>query len=162
MAGVQPPFSAGKSGLFCEHEADDAEALNRYRLTHNDREYRPLIRRLNKSPTVDGQEDGDKEMLHLDVEKWRLHVERLMASAKSMERQKREYERKRDETGKLAAIVSGGKLTSVSQTEALRAKLAEETALLQAKQTERARRMKCDEVARKITARGKTRVELDA
>lgn len=33
---------------------------------------------------------------------------------------------------------------------------------MQAKQTERARRMKCDEVARKITARGKTRAELDA
>lgn len=53
-------------------------------------------------------------------------------------------------------------LTTVSQTNALREKLAEETALLHAKQTERARRMKCDEVARKIQARGKTRVELDA
>lgn len=99
MAGVQPPFSAGKLAPFCREKADDAEALNRYRLTHNDREYRPLIRRLNKAPAVDEQEDGDKEMLHLDVEKWRLHVERLMASARSMERQKREYERKKDETG---------------------------------------------------------------
>lgn len=38
-------------------------------------------------------------MAHLEVEKWNLHVERLMASARSMERQKREYKRKKDETG---------------------------------------------------------------
>lgn len=68
-------------------------------MTHNDREYRTLIRRLNKPPAGAGEEDGDKEMAHLEVEKWNLHVERLMASARSMERQKREYERKKDETG---------------------------------------------------------------
>jgi hypothetical protein len=50
---------------------------------------------------------------------------------------------------------------AVARTEALKQTLAEEKALLVKGLAERDHRIKCDEVAKKIIARGKTRKELE-
>lgn len=51
--------------------------------------------------------------------------------------------------------------TVVARTEALKQTLAEEKAQLAHGLAERDHRVKCDEVAKKILARGKTRKELE-
>lgn len=53
------------------------------------------------------------------------------------------------------------KLTAVARTEALKQTLAEEKEQLAKGLAERDHRVKCDEVAKKIVARGKTRKELE-
>lgn len=78
-------------------------------MTHNDRDIRPLIRRLNAAGVVvEGEqpEEGEAEWLHLEIDRWLLNIERMMASTRAMDRQRREYERKRDETGKLLIYVA--------------------------------------------------------
>jgi hypothetical protein len=49
----------------------------------------------------------------------------------------------------------------VSKTDELRQTLEEEKVLLATRRRERDRMIKCDEVAAKVTARGKNRQELD-
>jgi hypothetical protein len=49
----------------------------------------------------------------------------------------------------------------VSKTEVLRQTLEEEKTLLETRRRERDRMIKCDEVAAKVTARGRNRQELD-
>lgn len=50
---------------------------------------------------------------------------------------------------------------TAAETEALKESLKADQALLQSKRRERDHLIKCDEVAAKITSRGKTRAELE-
>jgi len=87
-----------------------ADALNRYRLIHTDRDVRPVIRRLNKLPFKDlpdkTREERDEESLaierenvRLDAERWKFGIERTIASLRNLERQRDTYVRKTEETG---------------------------------------------------------------
>ncbi|RXK39003.1 hypothetical protein M231_03733 [Tremella mesenterica] len=133
------------------------DALNRFRITHSDRDIRPLVKRLHRLPLLPTQPSDDpagesentqqeKELLHLEVLKWRATIERLMGSVANLERQKQLYEKRTDETAR--------------KTEELKAILEQEKQLLQEKQLERDRQIKCDQIATRIKARGKGRQEL--
>ncbi|KAL1411136.1 hypothetical protein Q8F55_002086 [Vanrija albida] len=138
-----------------------ADALNRFRIAHPDREVKGVIRRLTRLPLLASQPlpaDGggldhaqelvyERELVRLEVDKWRLGVERTVASVRTLERQRESYLSKTEET--------------VLRTQKLRQTLEEEKVLLKKGLAERNHRVKCDEVAKKIVARGRTRKELD-
>ncbi|WOO81448.1 uncharacterized protein LOC62_03G004971 [Vanrija pseudolonga] len=139
-----------------------ADALNRYRIAHPDREVKTVIRRLTRLPLLAAQPVPDdsagldhaqelayeRELVRLEVDKWRLGVERTVVSVRTLERQRESYLSKTAET--------------VERTRKLRQTLEEEKVLLKKGLAERDHRVKCDEVAKKIVARGKTRKELEA
>lgn len=100
-----------------------SDQLNRYRLTHPDKELRWVIRRLNRLPYIDTVEaitavaaDGqapdaaalasaaadraaETELARLDLDKWRLGVDRTLASVRNFQRQRESYLRKVGEAG---------------------------------------------------------------
>lgn len=89
------------------------DALNRFRITHPDRDLRPLLRRLHRlqhsklSPNRDEsglnaddeERERERESLKLEVLKWKANVERLLGSVSNLERQRAVYLRKAEETG---------------------------------------------------------------
>ncbi|WRT69117.1 uncharacterized protein IL334_006101 [Kwoniella shivajii] len=130
------------------------DALNRFRITHSDRDLKPLIRRLHRLPLLSAsQGDGDpesepeKDLVRMELLKWRAGIERVLGSISNLERQTEAYKRQSQET--------------VSRTEQLRNALAREKEELGKKRKLREHQVKCDEVAKRINARGKTRAELD-
>ncbi|CAD6589474.1 MAG: hypothetical protein TREMPRED_005373, partial [Tremellales sp. Tagirdzhanova-0007] len=139
-----------------------SDALNRFRITHPDRDLRPLLRRLNRlshtsilrraaagpqSDDGDTEDDAGMEMLRLELMKWRVSIERIMGSVANLERQREVYRERAEET--------------VKRAEKLRGILEEEKGLLEVKRRERDWLVRCDEVAKRITARGANRAELD-
>ena len=90
-----------------------SDALNRFRITHSDRDLRPLLRRLNRLPHVTSQQRADTEsdpnadhendtgmeMLRLELMKWRVSIERVMGSVANLERQRDVYRKRAEETG---------------------------------------------------------------
>ena len=110
--------------------AHHADAINRYRITHPDRDLRPLLRRIHQLPLINGssidateQDDDTKEQNKMEVEmtrielyKWKATVERLLASARNLDRQAEKYRKGAEETGMslslpmlaLAAVSCGG------------------------------------------------------
>ncbi|WVR09019.1 hypothetical protein IAU60_006079 [Kwoniella sp. DSM 27419] len=129
------------------------DALNRYRITHSDRDLKPLLRRLHRLPLLASpQQDGpsaevERDLVRMELLKWRAGVERVMGSIANLERQTEVYRRQAQET--------------VQRTEQLRQTLAREKEELEKKRKLREHQVKCDEIAKRITARGKSRAELD-
>ncbi|WVQ93169.1 hypothetical protein IAU59_000233 [Kwoniella sp. CBS 9459] len=141
------------------------DALNRYRITHSDRDLKPLIRRIHRLPlladalsasgssTGEGHEDVnvelelERELIKMELFKWRAGVERVVGSISNLERQTEVYRRQAQAT--------------VEQTEQLRQTLAKEKEELERKKKWREHQVRCDEIARRISARGKSRAELD-
>lgn len=113
------PISTGESAPetpAIDAWADRTDALNLYRITHPDKEIRPLITRLHRlstassSKTADGDipmeepvesdEKGDEmELAKLDLLKWQRSVERIMGSVFNLQTQKMFYEEKAKQTG---------------------------------------------------------------
>jgi phosphatidylinositol glycan class S len=101
-----------------QENTDDADALNRYRITHPDKELRALLRRIYllpglgaTTPTDDegvihggtsegGEADAEmeREITRIEVLKWKASVERVMASAKNLGRQGERYRQRAEET----------------------------------------------------------------
>ncbi|BEI84382.1 hypothetical protein CcaverHIS002_0409860 [Cutaneotrichosporon cavernicola] len=141
-------MSAASSPPFSEN------ALNRFRITHPD-QTRSLARRLNRLPhlpqtNLEAKNDAETEVeiARLEAQRWKFGVERTLATVAALDRQRDEYTSKTADT--------------VSRTEELRRIIAAEKEQLAREQAERDYRMRCDDVARKIQARGKTRAELQA
>jgi chromosome segregation ATPase len=89
----------------------------------------------------------ENDLVSLELVKWKLQIERIMASSQNLQRQRASYLSKADSTR--------------LKTQELEKTLAEEKAALERKQRERGQMIKCDEVAKRIAARGRTKVELD-
>lgn len=125
------------------------DALNRFRMTHSDREVRSLVKRLNRLPVLPADDDQplEEQAARLEVDKWQFGVERHLASVRNLERQARSYESRAAQTR--------------SRNDELKATLEEEKKLLAQGMAERDQRIKCDEVAKRIQARGRTRAELE-
>ncbi|WVO22598.1 uncharacterized protein IAS62_003928 [Cryptococcus decagattii] len=128
------------------------DALNRYRITHSDRELRPLLRRLHQLPKTSSSsspEDSivERQLVYLELLKWRTGIERIIGSVGNLERQKRDYERQTRE-------IEG-------RTESMKQSLAKEEEYLEKARKLRDHRAKCDELVAKIRARSKSRNELD-
>jgi hypothetical protein len=102
-------------------------------------------------------------MIRFEMLKWKLSVERMLGSARNLERQRETYVKRAEQTGESLRVCDmqiWGWLV-VSKTDELRQTLEEEKVLLATRRRERDRMIKCDEVAAKVTARGKSRQELD-
>ncbi|WVF65490.1 hypothetical protein IAT40_000218 [Kwoniella sp. CBS 6097] len=131
------------------------DALNRFRITHSDRDLKPLIRRLHRLPLLaassslgSGEDvELEKELIKMELMKWRAGIERVIGSISNLERQTQVYRRQAQET--------------VEQTEQLRQTLAKEKEELERKKKWREHQVRCDEIARRISARGKSRADLD-
>ncbi|KAE8543552.1 hypothetical protein D1P53_000267 [Cryptococcus gattii VGV] len=128
------------------------DALNRYRITHSDRELRPLLRRLHQLPKLSSSpspEDSiaERQLVYLELLKWRTGIERIIGSVGNLERQKSDYERQTRE-------IKG-------RTESMKQLLAKEEEYLEKARKLRDHRAKCDELVAKIRARSKSRNELD-
>ena len=107
---------------------DVSDALTRYRVTHPDRDLRPLLRRLHRLPflrqhllstrlkassateltaeeteEVDDEVSLENELVRLEVMKWRAGVEKTLAGVRNLERQKEGYLRLAEETSEFAA-----------------------------------------------------------
>ena len=103
-------------------------------------------------------------MCKLELIKWRAGIERIMGSVANLKRQREVYLKRAEDTGELrhaALIVIQLTRYSVKRTEELRATLEGEKVLLARRRRERDEQIKCDEIAAKITVKGKTRKELD-
>ncbi|GMK57139.1 hypothetical protein CspeluHIS016_0309790 [Cutaneotrichosporon spelunceum] len=129
-------------------------ALNRFRLTHPD-QTRNLVRRLNRIPhlpqaDLDEKNDAaaEVEIARLEAQRWRFGVERTLATVAALDRQRDEYTRKAADT--------------IARAQELQRTIAAEKEQLAREQAERDYRMRCDDVAKRIQARGKTRAELQA
>ncbi|CAK9779953.1 hypothetical protein CC85DRAFT_304273 [Cutaneotrichosporon oleaginosum] len=129
-------------------------ALNRFRITHAD-QTRALARRLNRLPhlpqtELEAKDDAaaEAEIARLEAQRWQFGVERTFASVQALDRQRDEYARKTADT--------------VARTEEIQRIILEEKQQLAREQTERDYRMRCDDVAKKILARGKSRADLEA
>ncbi|WWD21251.1 hypothetical protein CI109_105735 [Kwoniella shandongensis] len=141
------------------------DALNRYRITHSDRELKPLLRRLHRLPHLPAPDDYastsdsethddviasaavERETMRMELIKWKIGVERVMGSVGNLERQKERYRKRAEET--------------VQRTQQLRQTLAQEKEELERKRRLRDHQVKCDEVAARIASRGKSRAALD-
>lgn len=98
------------------------DALNRFRITHSDRDLRPLLRRLHRfphlrtippgpnAPSEEGADeppighsepdvDRERDMIRMELLKWRAGVERMLGSVRNLERQRATYVRRAAETG---------------------------------------------------------------
>ena len=124
------PLSEGKRSHMSTINPTDrsTDALNRFRITHSDRELRPLLRRLHRLPMLATQNEAspgeaaiEVEMAKLELLKWKVGVERIMGSVANLQRQKEVYERRAAETGQLSPQkICAIKLTSNIQCERLR------------------------------------------
>ena len=103
-----------------------SDALNRFRITHPDRDLRPLLRRLNRlshtsilrraaagpqSDDGDTEDDAGMEMLRLELMKWRVSIERIMGSVANLERQREVYRERAEETGEISSMFKDRALT---------------------------------------------------
>ena len=90
----------------------NTDSMIRYRLIHPDKETRPFAKRLHRyaaasslaSSSTSGSdaEDGlshDRDMIRLETLKWKLSVERMLGSARNLERQREAYVKRAEETG---------------------------------------------------------------
>lgn len=128
------------------------DALNRYRITHSDRELRPLLRRLHQLPKLSSspspeESTTERQLIYLELLKWRTGIERIIGSVGNLEKQKSDYERQTKE-------IKG-------RTESMKQLLAKEEEYLGKARKLRDHRVKCDELAAKIRARSRSRSELD-
>ena len=103
------------------------DSLNRFRITHPDRDLRPLVRRLHRlphlasasqsndqdqNPDQDAHANGafdvetEREMVRLELLKWRAGVERVMASVGNLQRQRETYFSRAQATGESSSIAS--------------------------------------------------------
>ncbi|WVW79440.1 hypothetical protein I302_101409 [Kwoniella bestiolae CBS 10118] len=130
------------------------DALNRYRITHSDRDLKPLIRRLNRLPLLSKSTDLSKddvelerELIRMELLKWRIGIERILGSIDNLDRQTECYKRQTRET--------------VSKAEQLKLRLIQEKEELANKRKLREHQLKCDEIVKRIQGRGKSRKELD-
>ncbi|WVN87898.1 uncharacterized protein L203_103095 [Cryptococcus depauperatus CBS 7841] len=128
------------------------DALNRYRITHSDRDLKPLLKRLHRIPlskSSDSLEENDieRQLVRLEVLKWRAGIERIMGSVANLKRQKEDYEKQ--------------SLAIVERTEKMQELLQNEKEDLEKARTLRDHRAKCDGLATKIKTRSKTKAELD-
>lgn len=114
-------------------------------MSHSDRDIRALTKRLNRLPYL--EESSESDLAQLEIDKWRFGIERQLAAVRSLERQAQSYTSRAESTRQRNAE--------------LKATLEEEKKALAAGLAERAERMKCDEVAKRIMARGKSRAELE-
>lgn len=140
---------------------------------HADKEIRPFAKRLHRyaaysslahSDSESGVQSHERDMIRLEMIKWKLSVERMMGSARNLERQRETYIKRTEQTGKSYFLLWSLDLSAdavVSKTDELRQTLEEEKVLLATRRRERDRMIKCDEVAAKLTARGKNKQELD-
>ncbi|OCF79139.1 hypothetical protein I204_01085 [Kwoniella mangroviensis CBS 8886] len=130
------------------------DALNRFRITHSDRELKPLIRRLHRLPLLSASKDLsqddvelERELIKMELLKWRIGIERILGSIINLDRQTECYKRQTRET--------------VSKAEQLKLRLIEEKQELANKRKLREHQLKCDEIVKRIQSRGKNRKELD-
>jgi len=94
-----------------------ADSMIRYRLIHPDKETRPFAKRLHRyaaassspsSSTNTEGEDGlahERDMIRLEMMKWKLSVERMMGSARNLERQRETYIKRAEQTSEFALRV---------------------------------------------------------
>lgn len=114
MSTTPTPIPAGRfTDLVPPQPANQTDALNRYRIAHPDREVKTVIRRLTRLPLLAAQPVPDdsagldhaqelayeRELVRLEVDKWRLGVERTVVSVRTLERQRESYLSKTAETG---------------------------------------------------------------
>ncbi|WWC98050.1 hypothetical protein V866_004940 [Kwoniella sp. B9012] len=130
------------------------DALNRFRITHSDRELKPLIRRLHRLPLLSASKDLsqddvelERELIKMELLKWRIGIERVLGSISNLDRQTECYKRQTRET--------------VSKAEKLKLRLIEEKQELANKRKLREHQLKCDEIVKRIQSRGKSRKDLD-
>jgi hypothetical protein len=90
--------------------AHTPDVLNRYRLIHNDKDLRSVVRRLNKLPQLATPDENGQvpdaavlasatEVAQLELETYRLGVERMLVSARTIGAQADSYLRTAEETG---------------------------------------------------------------
>jgi hypothetical protein len=88
-----------------------ADAINRYRIIHPDKDLKPLSKRLDRyaasssasaASAEDDDLDADREMIRLEALKWRMQVERMLGSVRNLERQRESYVKRTEQTGELA------------------------------------------------------------
>ncbi|WVQ63828.1 uncharacterized protein L199_001983 [Kwoniella botswanensis] len=130
------------------------DALNRFRITHSDRELKPLIRRLHRLPLLSASKDLsqddvelERELIKMELLKWRIGIERVLGSISNLDRQTECYKRQTRET--------------VSKADQLKLRLIEEKQELANKRKLREHQLKCDEIVKRIQSRGKGRKDLD-
>lgn len=146
MATSSAPFSAGT--CIPPTASLTPDALNRFRMSHSDKEVRALVRRLNRLPhAAESDAAAEGELARLEAEKWRFGVERQLAAVRSLQRQAGAYATRAADTA--------------ARNAELAATLESEKALLAKGLAEREQRIKCDEAAKRIVARGHSRVELE-
>jgi len=89
------------------------DSMIRYRLIHPDKETRPFAKRLHRyaaasslaSSSTSESDAGDglaheRDMIRLEMLKWKSSVERMLGSARNLERQRETYVKRAEQTGK--------------------------------------------------------------
>ncbi len=120
---------------------------------------------------VDAEREAD--LIRMELMKWQGGVERVMASVRNLEKQRRTYLKRADETGKrlgVSCFITAEYMTdglsivgplAVASTSDQRQILQREQEELVKTRIQRDRHIKCDEIAAKISARARSRKELD-
>ncbi|TYJ59054.1 hypothetical protein B9479_000043 [Cryptococcus floricola] len=127
------------------------DTLNRYRIAHPDRDLKPLLRRLHRTPVPSTSGDDsslEAHLLHLELLKWKSTIERITGSVANLDRQKEEYTRQAEGLRK--------------KTEGMKEVLEGEKKELERARMNRDHRARCNELASRIKSRGRGRDELDA
>jgi hypothetical protein len=108
------PLSEGKSSneTYKSVTLTSADSMIRYRLIHPDKETRPFAKRLHRyaaasslassSTSESDAEDAlahERDMIRLETLKWKLSVERMLGSARNLERQRENYVKRAEQTG---------------------------------------------------------------
>jgi hypothetical protein len=88
------------------------DSMIRYRLIHPDKETRPFAKRLHRyaaasslasGSTSESEAEGglahERDMIRLEMLKWKLSVERMLGSARNLERQREMYIKRAEQTG---------------------------------------------------------------
>jgi hypothetical protein len=179
------------------------DAYNHFRITHPDRDLRPIIKRIHRlatpsasasgssgnapteghdasatgqgtaaPSTEEGDEEQERELVKLDLQRWKATIERIMGSVGNLEQQKGSFEedvRKTRESvwrvpchTRPAVSCRTARLTDPgARIDSAKATLTEDKAVLSKKRKERDEMVECDKVTKKIKARGKTRAQLE-
>ena len=175
------PFSVGKLIARRAWHTLMSDAYNHFRITHPDRELRPIIRRIHRLATSSvpsssqegGQTDGEssgngleegydeaheRDLVRLDLQRWKSTIERVLGSVSTLESQTEMYKLDIQKTSELC---TRNDLTTGARTEMSRSALEEEKEVLKRKRKERDEMVECDKITKKIKARGKTRSQLE-
>jgi hypothetical protein len=110
MSGLVPLPEGQLIGDVALLKLTRAENLIRYRIMHSDKELRPLAKRLHRYaassstlPTSDTDNDDDKsherDMIRMEMLKWKMQIERMLGSVKNLDRQRETYIKRAEETG---------------------------------------------------------------